>query len=163
LEYVTDAVTVHGPTSYVEAKIIILDGPNAGQVNDAARLFGSVLVNSTKGFVGSGKPVLGRFAQGTAQKGKNAPWILEKHNGTTDPQLAMNWINGQAQSAFPTATAPAPAQQWPGDAPAAAPTQAAATPVPTGLSVQQVESIKGILEMNPSIEDETVASAVGVN
>ena len=69
--------TVHGDADAVRANVAVLDGPAAGQVFEDTLVFGRSLVSSMRGL--EGREMLGRLAQGKAQAGKSAPWLLEPH------------------------------------------------------------------------------------
>lgn len=58
----------------IEAVVTVLDGPDAGVVYTQSRIHQGGLIKSLKGR----KLVLGRLGKGTAAKGRQAPYILEK-------------------------------------------------------------------------------------
>lgn len=89
-EVVKGMDTVNGPSDCVIGHMVVLDGPDAGEEYPDAHIFGRVMVGQLRRKIG--EKVAGRLAQGQAQPGKNAPWILEEASAD-DIKLAESWLN----------------------------------------------------------------------
>lgn len=72
----TDITTVHGPSNAVQADVVVLDGPDAGDEYIDTLVFPKVLQSNLKSAIGTGKRVLGRLGQGEKKAGQSPPWIL---------------------------------------------------------------------------------------
>lgn len=82
--------TAHGVSNCAEmAYMIVLDGDDPGAVWTKTRLWGAALVPALT--EDEAELVLGRLVKGTAQRGKNAPWLLEQPTAD-DEKAAEVWI-----------------------------------------------------------------------
>jgi len=123
----TGIQTDYGASDAVRcSSVVVLDGPAAGTDEasfDEALIFPSVLRNTLRPSIGTGKPVLGRLEKGTAKPGKSAPWLLKPFTAE-DAQLASNYIAGNAGNAAVSVEKSAPAsntaaqQSFPTEVPA---------------------------------------------
>lgn len=116
--YEENIVTANGPANAVRCNVADL---TTGEHHLDVLWFPKVLVASLRSQIG--QMVLGRIAQGAAQPGKSAPWILE--DATGNPEVV------------------AAAQKWIGNNPGVlegAPALAApvAAPAPTGLAANLI-------------------------
>lgn len=84
--------TSYGTSDAVETNVVILDGPNQGEVLNDVLIFPKVLQGQLKKYVGTGQLVLGRLGKGQAKPGQSAPWTLSDSTGE-DQQAAQGWIN----------------------------------------------------------------------
>lgn len=93
----TGIQTDYGASDAVRcSQIVVLDGPSAGTDEgtfDEALVFPSVLRNTLRPSIGTGKPVLGRLEKGSAKPGKSAPWLLKPFT-EADAQLASQYFVG---------------------------------------------------------------------
>lgn len=87
--------TAYGTTDAVEANVVILDGPNAGEKLDGALIFPKVLQGQLKRYIGTGQIALGRLGKGQAKPGQSAPWKLEDYT-QQDAQTAQQYLNQNA-------------------------------------------------------------------
>lgn len=94
-EYKEGIATSFGEKTAVEADVVILDGPNAGENIDGALIFPLVLQGQLRKFIGSGQVVLGRLGKGQAKQGQQAPWKLSDST-PEDQQIAQQWFNQNA-------------------------------------------------------------------
>lgn len=90
-DFKEDISTSYGTSSAVEATVVVLDGPNAGDKIDDALLFPKVLQGQLKKYIGTGQVALGRLGKGVAKPGQSAPWMLQNYT-QEDVQVAQNWI-----------------------------------------------------------------------
>jgi hypothetical protein len=69
-----EIVTVHGPTTAINANVTVLDGARKGDTFPDALIFPRVLKTQLR--TSAGSKVLARLGQGEKKPGKNAPWQL---------------------------------------------------------------------------------------
>lgn len=124
--------TKAGVADAISANVTVIAGAEPGRIYTDALLFGSVAFNQIKGNVG--QRVLVRVAQGQAQPGKSAPWVLDTNVTAEEQQHALAVLASSSMGQPATAGAPAqgyqPAPaQYPAPPPAAAP-QYAVPPAP---------------------------------
>jgi hypothetical protein len=104
--YEENIVTTNGPANAVRCNVADL---TTGEHHLDVLWFPKVLVGSLRNQIGA--MVLGKIAQGAAQPGKSAPWILE--DATSNPEVmaaAQKWIaaNPGVLEGAPAIAAPAP-------------------------------------------------------
>lgn len=87
-----DISTAYGTANAVEATVVVLDGPNAGEKIEDALLFPKVLQGQLKKYVGTGQIALGRLGKGQAKPGQSQPWMLQDFT-PEDAQVAQNYLN----------------------------------------------------------------------
>lgn len=75
--------TSFGVKDAVRADVVVLDGPNKGELFNNTLVFPGVLIGQLKTKVG--KQVLGRLGYGQAKAGQRPPWKLE---AATDSEKA---------------------------------------------------------------------------
>jgi hypothetical protein len=103
--YEENIVTANGPANAVRCSVADL---TTGEHHLDVLWFPKVLVGSLRNKIG--EMVLGKIAQGAAQPGKSAPWILEDATGNAEVMAAaQKWIaaNPGVLEGTPI-TAPAP-------------------------------------------------------
>ena len=104
--YEENITTVNGPANAVRVNVADL---STGTHHLDVMWFPKVIVGSLRGQIG--KTILAKVAQGVAQPGKSAPWILEDATGDTNVVAAAEkWMaaNPGVLTGTPIA-APAPA------------------------------------------------------
>jgi hypothetical protein len=109
--YEENITTVNGPANAVRVNVADL---STGTHHLDVMWFPKVIVGSLRGQIG--KTILAKVAQGVAQPGKSAPWILEDATGDTNVVAAAEkWMaaNPGVLTGTPIA-APAPAPATPG-------------------------------------------------
>lgn len=99
----TDIPTVHGAATAVRATITVLDGADAGTVNDDVLVFPRVMQGQIKSRIG--QLVLGRLTQGVAKPGQTAPWQLAEAT-QADIAVADEYMRKQQQPQVQSAQAP---------------------------------------------------------
>lgn len=105
--YEENIVTANGPANAVRCNVADL---TTGEHHLDVLWFPKVLVASLRNQIG--QMVLGKIAQGAAQPGKSAPWILEDATGNAEVlAAAQKWIavNPGVLDGAPVIAAPAPA------------------------------------------------------
>lgn len=104
--YEENIVTANGPANAVRCNVADL---TTGEHHLDVLWFPKVLVASLRNQIG--QMVLGKIAQGAAQPGKSAPWILEDATGNAEVlAAAQKWIaaNPGVLEGAPAIAAPAP-------------------------------------------------------
>lgn len=87
-------------------RIVVLDGPKAGEMIDNGLIFPTILLSQVDGEVGS--MTLGRLNQGVAKPGQDPPWILDTATDA-DKQVAMQFLSNRSiRQPAPAAAAPPP-------------------------------------------------------
>lgn len=66
--------TEYGQSDALIARVLIVDGPNAGQVHEGTYVFPKVLASA--GSKPYGRVIVGRLTQGVAKGKNNPPWLL---------------------------------------------------------------------------------------
>ena len=102
--YEEDIPTVNGPAHAVRVNVADL---STGTHHLDVLWFPKVIVGSLKNQIGAF--VLGKIAQGDAQPGKSAPWIIENETGNADVVAAAEkWMaaNPGVLDGSPVLTAP---------------------------------------------------------
>lgn len=99
-EYIPDFETVHGKSNAIKADMHVLDGDLEGETYEGTLIFGRSMVPQLKKRVG--KMVLARVGQGSKQKGKNAPWLLNEPTAD-DRKAALEWHESRKADPFDTA------------------------------------------------------------
>lgn len=87
----------------VRATVSVLDGPNAGEVNEDTLIFPKMLQAQLKSRVG--QLVLGRLNRGVAKPGQSAPWVLDPATDA-DKATADAFVRRAAQPSINSATPP---------------------------------------------------------
>jgi hypothetical protein len=104
--YEENIVTANGPANAVRCNVADL---TTGEHHLDVLWFPKVLVGSLRNQIG--QMVLGKIAQGAAQPGKSAPWILEDATGNAEVVAAANkWLEAHpgVLDGKPALAAPAP-------------------------------------------------------
>ena len=91
--------TAYGEASAVRADVIILDGPQKGEMYADALVFPRALQAQIKGNAGTGRYNLGRLGTGAAKPGQSAPWLLGDPSDA-DKDVARAWISANAGPGF---------------------------------------------------------------
>lgn len=119
-----DVPTTFGASDAIRATVLIVDGPQAGEVIEDALIFPKVLVSNLRSKVG--RQVLGRLSQGIAKPSQDPPWIIVPFDDD-DVALAVPAVQAykSGQFAQPEEAPAAPAKSAP-----AKPSPAAAKPAP---------------------------------
>jgi hypothetical protein len=103
-EFTKDVETTFGKADAVDANLVVLDGPDAPLELGSTRVFQKFIVNSIKGNVATGRPVLGVVGKGqAAKKGQSPPWILTPAS-TDQRDVARKYIESQSPFADPSAS-----------------------------------------------------------
>lgn len=81
--------TSFGNKDAIRARVVILDGPDAGTEHEDTLLFPGVLIGQLRPRIG--QKVLGRLGQGQAKPGQQPPWKLAEATDA-DQQIGMAWL-----------------------------------------------------------------------
>lgn len=94
-----NVATSYGTKDAVEVdRVVVLDGPNEGQVYRGVRLFNTVLVQQLTTAAQQGKAAVGRMGAGAAGQNGRAPWKLMPAT-EEDQDKAGKWLEAQGGDA----------------------------------------------------------------